>query len=115
MHVVAVPVSDRTPVFELAIPCAVFGRPPIGVDAPWYEFRLCRVGRPVHVHGSALQLNARYPLDALADADTVIVPASPDADPDPPRSLLEALVAAHERGARIASICSGAFIPAPAR
>jgi transcriptional regulator GlxA family with amidase domain len=48
-------------------------------------------------------------LDALDDADTVIVPAYRNVHDTPGRDVLSALRAAHRRGARIASICTGAF------
>ena len=47
-------------------------------------------------------------LDALGEADTVVVPGYfPLHDPSPP--VLAALRSAAERGSRIASICIGAF------
>jgi AraC family transcriptional activator FtrA len=52
-------------------------------------------------------------LEALRGADTVIV--APFSRPhDPPEGLTAALVAAHRRGARIVSICTGAFVLAAA-
>src|SRR5919199_5890893 len=53
-------------------------------------------------------------LDALERADTVVVPGVPDVRRDPPEAVLEALRAAHARGARLISICSGAFALAAA-
>ena len=49
-------------------------------------------------------------LDRLARADTVIVPACVDVDEPPPAELVEAVRAAHAAGARIASLCTGAFV-----
>jgi transcriptional regulator GlxA family with amidase domain len=53
-------------------------------------------------------------LDELVRADTVIIPACADTQNDPPAALLEALREAHNRGARIASLCTGAFTLAAA-
>jgi transcriptional regulator GlxA family with amidase domain len=53
-------------------------------------------------------------LDRLAHADTVIVPALADVDEDPPADLVEAVRAAHESGARVVSLCTGAFVLAAA-
>lgn len=50
---------------------------------------------------------------ALEQADTVIVPAARDLD-HPGEEVVEALRAAHARGARLVSICSGAFVLAHA-
>src|SRR5262249_62358662 len=51
---------------------------------------------------------------ALAHADTIVVPACADVHDDPPGQLVAAVRAAHERGARLVSLCSGAFILAAA-
>jgi AraC family transcriptional activator FtrA len=53
-------------------------------------------------------------LDQLARADTVIVPALADVDDPPPTELVDAVRAAHEAGARVASLCTGAFVLAAA-
>src|SRR6185312_12854860 len=47
-------------------------------------------------------------------ADTIIVPGSLEIVESPPATLLDALRRAHRRGARVASICGGAFILAAA-
>jgi AraC family transcriptional activator FtrA len=56
-------------------------------------------------------LEPPFGLDALGDADTVIVPACPH---EPPRAMVEALRSAYERGARMVSFCGGAFALAAA-
>ncbi|NED07177.1 AraC family transcriptional regulator, partial [Streptomyces sp. SID6648] len=48
-------------------------------------------------------------LDALAAADTVIVPGVAETAGEVPPALVDALLRAHARGARLVSICSGAF------
>ncbi|GAA4235292.1 helix-turn-helix domain-containing protein [Actinomadura meridiana] len=42
--------------------------------------------------------------------NTVIVPGWADVDADPPADLLDAVRAAHSAGARVASLCTGAFV-----
>jgi AraC family transcriptional regulator, transcriptional activator FtrA len=112
MPTVAVAVTDGTPLFEIAPPCAIFG-----VDRPersdtWYDLRVCAPeGARV---GGWLRADTPYGLDALVDADTVIVPACHDGAFSPPDELVDAVRAAHERGARVASICTGAFVLAAA-
>uniref|UniRef100_UPI000A8A1D20 helix-turn-helix domain-containing protein n=1 Tax=Microtetraspora niveoalba TaxID=46175 RepID=UPI000A8A1D20 len=44
----------------------------------------------------------------------MIVPGWVDVDVDPPADLVDAVRAAHEAGARVASLCTGAFVPAAA-
>jgi transcriptional regulator GlxA family with amidase domain len=63
---------------------------------------------------AGLTLEVPHDLAMLAEADTVIVPAWRDIEESPPEPLLEALRVAYERGARIVSLCSGAFILAAA-
>jgi AraC family transcriptional activator FtrA len=50
----------------------------------------------------------------IAHVDTVVVPSTDDLDADPDPELVEALRVAHERGVRIASLCTGAFVLAAA-
>jgi AraC family transcriptional activator FtrA len=53
-------------------------------------------------------------VEALDRAQTEIVPGSPDVDADLPDELLESLRAAHQRGARMVSLCLGSFTLAAA-
>lgn len=111
---VAVAVTDGVPIFEVAAPCLVFGQPRLDLADPWYEFRLC-AAKPGHTRADAWFLaDTPYTLEALASADTVIVPACEDVHEHTPDELVEAIRVAHQRGARIASICSGAFVLAAA-
>ncbi|MEV1158554.1 transcriptional regulator FtrA [Micromonospora chokoriensis] len=108
-HRVAVLAYPGMSVFETGIVTEVFGlpRPEFGVE--WYDLVVCaeRPG-PVPVVGGA-SLHTPYGLDELAAARTVIVPGVPDVTGDPSPELVTALRRAHRRGARIMSICSGAF------
>jgi transcriptional regulator GlxA family with amidase domain len=60
--------------------------------------------------GDGLAYHVDHGLDALAWADIVFVPGYrfPDRD-DPPGAVVRALIAAHDRGARLAAISTGAF------
>lgn len=53
-------------------------------------------------------------LEALDEADTVLVPPTAEKRFDFPPALLDALRRAHDRGARVASVCTGAFVLAAA-
>ena len=101
--------------FELGVAAEVFAlaRPELGVER-WYEFALCAPQPgPLRVVGG-FTVGAPHGLEALERADTVIVPGVPDPHADPPAPVLAALRAAHARGARVVSICSGAFALAAA-
>ncbi|GAA3644359.1 transcriptional regulator FtrA [Nonomuraea antimicrobica] len=96
-------------VFETGIVTEVFGLPRPELDVPWYDLTICaeRPG-PVPVIGGA-GLHTPYGLDVFARAETLIVPGVPDVRADPSPELAAALRQAHQRGARVMSICSGAF------
>jgi AraC family transcriptional regulator, transcriptional activator FtrA len=57
-----------------------------------------------------LTFKAPHSLALLEMADTIIIPGWTELDVAPPRKLLTALRNAHARGARICSICSGAYL-----
>ncbi|WP_460661947.1 helix-turn-helix domain-containing protein [Kribbella swartbergensis] len=106
MHTVALATAGHLLHFELGVAYEIFGNPPAGVDS-WYDVQLCGPG-PVQVGPFAVEPN--HGLDRLAGADTVIVPACADVDEPPPAELIDAVRAAHQAGARIASLCTGAFV-----
>jgi transcriptional regulator GlxA family with amidase domain len=102
-HRIAVLALPDVVAFDLATPFQVLGR--------HYEVTLCGVEAGPLQTTSGFPLVASQGLDAVARADTVLVPGF---DPrahgwPPPAPALRALQAAHRRGARIASICTGAF------
>ncbi|MBN8988814.1 MAG: helix-turn-helix domain-containing protein [Rhizobiales bacterium] len=103
---VAVVAYDGVNAFELGLAVEVFG---MGSD--WYRVVVCseRPGRPLTAN-NGLKVIAGAGIGALAQADTIIVPGSLEIVESPPASLLAALRRANRRGARIASICAGAFI-----
>ncbi|TCB95620.1 helix-turn-helix domain-containing protein [Micromonospora zingiberis] len=96
-------------VFETGIVTEVFGLPRPELGVPWYDLRLCaeRPG-PLPLIGGA-HLHTPYGLGVLAGAGTVIVPGVSDVSAPPSPRLVAALRRAHRAGARIMSICSGAF------
>jgi AraC family transcriptional activator FtrA len=112
MHSVALAVTGGHSLLEVAVAHDVFGMHRSGLADPWYDFSVCA---PAGVGvGSWFQVSTPYGLDRLVTADTVIVPWSHDVEQHPPADLVDAVRAAHEAGARIASICTGAFVLAAA-
>ncbi|WP_137994040.1 helix-turn-helix domain-containing protein [Streptomyces vilmorinianum] len=93
--------------YELSTVSMVFGIPHTDLADPWYALRVC--GPAPH---------ASHGLDGLAGADTVIVPSVPDAVVEGRQELsgelVDALRAAADAGARMVSMCSGAFALAAA-
>jgi transcriptional regulator GlxA family with amidase domain len=64
----------------------------------------------VNVESVHVALRVPWRLSSLAQADTVIVPGVNDVNRPVPASVLRAIRRAAERGARVASICTGAFV-----
>lgn len=96
--------------FEFGIAVEVFGLPRPELGNEWYRFEVCSAEGPVvrATGGHRLQIDAG--LEALDDADIVVVPGWRDPHQLPPDPLMEAILAAHRRGARIVGICGGAFV-----
>jgi transcriptional regulator GlxA family with amidase domain len=114
-HVVAMAITDGIPILEFAVPCEVFGIDRSDLVDPWYDLRLC-AGEPGPLRTSmGLLIAAPYGLDDLVAADTVLIPAcARSRQLEPPAALVDALRQAHDRGARVASICAGAYLLAAA-
>lgn len=107
MHTVALATAGHLLHFELGVAYEIFGNPPREAAGSWYDVQLCGPG-PVKVGPFSVEPDAG--LERLVSADTVIVPACADVDEPPPAELIDAVRAAHEAGARIASLCTGAFV-----
>ena len=98
--------------FELGIVIELFGLPRPEFDS-WYRFRVARTADgPLRATGG-ITIEAPYTLQALDGAGTIIVPGWP-LDRPVPEALIHKLKKAHAEGARIASVCSGAFVLAAA-
>jgi AraC family transcriptional activator FtrA len=111
---VSVLLFDGMSPFETSIVIEVFGLPRPELGVPWYELDVCSEspGALRTVGGMAVQ--APHGLERFAAADTVIVPGVADVHGPVSPGVVEALQAAHARGARVVSICSGAFALAAA-
>ncbi|MFJ9808166.1 GlxA family transcriptional regulator [Streptomyces sp. NPDC101158] len=93
--------------YELSVVSMVFGIPHTDLADPWYTLRVCGPA-PHGTHGLA----------GIAGAHTVVVPSVPDAvvegRQELPADVVGALRAAAGAGARMVSMCSGAFALAAA-
>jgi transcriptional regulator GlxA family with amidase domain len=107
-HVVAVVAFDGVVLGDLAIACDVFGRVLDAMGRPLYEVRICS-DQPT-IQSEHLKLNVPWRLSSVNRADTVIIPGIDNVDRPVPEKLVRALRAAVNRGVRVASICSGAFV-----
>ncbi len=114
-HVVAALISHGVSPFELAVGCEVFGiqRPEL-VD-PWYRFVVCTADDPpIRSSWGSFSIVDVAPLSALSRADTIMIPAWPARCRPAAPEVIAALQRAQRRGARIITVCSGAFLTAQA-
>jgi transcriptional regulator GlxA family with amidase domain len=110
MHTVVALAIPHVVAFDLAIPAQVFGH---SDEVDRYEFTVC-AEQPGHVPTTTgFSIDAAHGLEAIARADTVVVPGF---EPDAALSghVLDTLREAHGRGTRIVSVCTGAFALAAA-
>jgi transcriptional regulator GlxA family with amidase domain len=112
---VAVVVLDGVSPFELGVLCEVFGSDRTAQGLPGYDFAVV-AGEPGPLRTeTGFGLHTPYGLDRLEQADLVAVPAAADsrifggAD-TLPGPLLTALRRTVDRGARVLSVCTGAFV-----
>jgi len=120
-NVAAVLVNGFLP-FEFGTICEVFGVDRSDDGLPRYDFAVV-AGEPPPLRALDFTMQPSHGLERLEQADLIALPAvsdvrlSLDADSGAcaparrfPEDLLEALRRAVDRGARVLSVCSGAFI-----
>ncbi|MET9711394.1 GlxA family transcriptional regulator [Nocardiopsis alba] len=112
MRTVAVLAFDGVVGFDLTTPIEVFSRSRLPDGGPAYRVVVCSTAE--EVDAGPFRIRSDLGLEALVEADTVIVPGVSSPAVFPGREVLDALRGAAERGHRIASICSGAFVLAAA-
>ncbi|WP_207005340.1 transcriptional regulator FtrA [Trinickia mobilis] len=100
--------------FEFGIAVEVFGLARPEFDFPWYKFTVCAAERRPIAAVGGIMFSAPHGLEELSVADTIVVPGWRDIFEEPPAELCDALVSAQTRGARLVSICGGAFVLAAA-
>ncbi|MFN8074110.1 MAG: DJ-1/PfpI family protein [Kineosporiaceae bacterium] len=105
-HRVAVLVLEGAKPLDIGIPAQVFSHRP---EMP-YDVRMCGAHAGPVSAGDGLSYQVAHGLEAFEDADTVFVPGYRDpTTAQAPDAVLDALRAAHRRGARLAAISTGAF------
>src|SRR3954454_23606532 len=110
MHRVIGLCLDWTVAFDLASPAQVFTAAADSRGRALYEVRTCSPGgRPV-ASTRGFGITTRGGLGLLAEADTIVVPASSIPAEPPDEEVLEALRSAAAAGARVLSVCTGAFV-----
>lgn len=111
MHKVVVLALEQVIPFDVATPCEVFGRVS---DEASQRYQIVVCGESSMLRAGAFDLAVRSTLRELENADTVIVAGVEDPMRPVSSAVVSALTAAANRGTRVASICSGAFVLAQA-
>ncbi|MFC5662503.1 helix-turn-helix domain-containing protein [Kitasatospora misakiensis] len=107
-NVVAVVMEEIHP-FELGVACEVFGLDRSDDGLPTYDFAIAGPRPGPHRTHAGFTIDVPHGPERLATADLVVVTAT-TVSRQYPEPLMESLRAVYERGARVLSICSGAFV-----
>jgi transcriptional regulator GlxA family with amidase domain len=127
--IVGVLALDQVMGFELMIPGQVFGMANLAaaepgaaskggaaVVPPKYEVRVCGQRRSISTSADwgLVEIRTSYGMDALVEADLIVVPGTHRFLEEPDRQAVSALRAAADNGVRIAAMCVGTFTLAAA-
>jgi AraC family transcriptional regulator, transcriptional activator FtrA len=113
-HRVAVLAYPNLCTFEFGCAVEVFALPRPELQLPWYQFGVCAEAPGTLQAAGGITVNVKHSLRLLDRAHTIVIPGWTGLHVAPSPALLHKLRAAHARGARLASICSGAFVLAAA-
>ena len=113
MHRVALVMHRSAMLYEAAIASEIFGvdRSDLSPSGEWYDIVVCTADGVEHPWLPHLPTGSYA---EIAHADSVVVPSTTDLDEAPDPGLVAALRSAHERGVRVASLCTGSFVLAAA-
>jgi AraC family transcriptional activator FtrA len=100
---------DGLVAFDLTAATQVFIAASEAGGTPLYDVSCCSEDGAEVATTTGFGLAPKHGLDALGSADTVVVPGYFAVLARPPAAALEALRAAADGGARVLSVCSGAF------
>ncbi|HET7573731.1 MAG TPA: helix-turn-helix domain-containing protein [Solirubrobacterales bacterium] len=100
---------DGLVAFDLTAPAQAFGLAAAPSGDPYYSFSTCSPGGAPVRTTSGFAVSPEAGLGALDRADTVVVPGYAGILAPPPEEALAALRAVARRGARLMSVCTGAF------
>ncbi len=109
---VTIPLVDGMTLFEIGMPLEALGYDWDPDQGPLYDVTLCGDQRGVRTH-TGVRLTPDRPLSAVAEGDTVLVPAVP-AGRSVGSRLVRELRRAADGGARMAALCTGTFALAEA-
>jgi transcriptional regulator GlxA family with amidase domain len=100
---------DGLVAFDLTAPAQAFALAAQPSGDPLYRFSTCSIEGETVRTTSGFAVTPATGLGALRWAETIVVPGYAGILAPPPREVAAALCAAADRGARLISICTGAF------
>ncbi|MBL8513759.1 MAG: DJ-1/PfpI family protein, partial [Betaproteobacteria bacterium] len=104
---------DGLRTFEYGVAVEVFALVRPGLEDVWYETRIVSPD-PDPLRGmGGVAVHTTHALSSLTrfgEGDTIVLPGWRDTDAPAPPALIRVLQIAASRGARIVSVCSGAFV-----
>lgn len=106
--------SDRLAMFEFGIAAEFFALARPELDFVPYRFAVAAADPPPLRGLGGIRVDVDGGLELLREANLIVVPGWRDLDETPRPEITRALREAVQRGARVASICSGAFLLAHA-
>lgn len=106
---VALVAYDGLCTFEFGVMIELFGLPRPEFER-WYKLRVCAIESGLLRAAGGIQFQAAHGLRAMDSAGTIIIPGWRRPFEDVPKQLERKLLRAREQGARILSVCSGAFV-----
>lgn len=110
MHRVVALVLPEVVAFDLSVPAQVFGHTD---ERNRYSFAVCAPAAGLVPSTTGFSVYVPLGLEALSSADTVVVPGyAPHIEPS--TEVLDALRSVAKGGARVVSVCTGAFVLAAA-
>jgi transcriptional regulator GlxA family with amidase domain len=109
MHRVVALCLEGIVAFDLSAPAQAFSSASHADGLPLYEFSTCSLGAAAVRTTTGFAIAPQAGLEALAEAETIVVPGYAGIFDAPPIAVTDALAAAAQRGARVISVCTGAF------
>src|SRR5688572_13905148 len=114
LQTVAILVLPDVVPFDLVIPGQIFGDTKPHGGVAYYRMLLCGAAPGLVPMAGGVPVGVPLGLEALREADTIVIPGRAEADAPIPAEVVDALREAAARGARLVSICTGAFVLAAA-
>lgn len=105
---VAIIATDGFSPFHFSVPCILFG--PMMTDKKLFTVKICAETPGLIKADDGFAVEAPFGLEAVSQADIVIIPYWGQTEQRPAQPLLDALIQAYNRGAQLVGLCLGSFV-----